>query len=149
MEKNEYKGFNGTLVLGEDSLVIKRGFKGFMFGGGHIRGDKTIPYASIAAVQFKKAGLTIGYIQFTLSGGIEGGSGVFQAQVDENTVSFYQGQNEAFGKAKEIVEAKVRSHKGTSKKSDADDLEKYAELRDKGVISDEEFQAKKKQILGI
>lgn len=149
METNEYKGFNGTLILGDDSLVIKRGFKGFMFGGGKIRGDKTIPYASISAVQFKKAGLTTGYIQFTLVGGIEGGAGVFQAQVDENSVSFYQGQNKAFERAKEFVEARVRSHKGGSKHSDANDLEKYAELRDKGVISEEEFQAKKKQILGV
>jgi hypothetical protein len=30
-----------------------------------------------------------------------------------------------------------------------DELEKLADLRDKGVISDEDFEAKKKQILGL
>ena len=29
------------------------------------------------------------------------------------------------------------------------DLEKFAELRDKGIITNEEFEAKKKQILGL
>ena len=33
--------------------------------------------------------------------------------------------------------------------SSADELKKYAELKDQGVISEEEFQAKKKQILGL
>jgi predicted Zn-dependent peptidase len=30
-----------------------------------------------------------------------------------------------------------------------DELEKLAELKDKGIITEEEFEAKKKQILGL
>ena len=33
--------------------------------------------------------------------------------------------------------------------SDADELKKYAELRDQGIITEEEFQAKKKQLLDL
>tara|TARA_B100001057_G_scaffold462076_1_gene514705 strand:- start:416 stop:853 length:438 start_codon:yes stop_codon:yes gene_type:complete len=33
--------------------------------------------------------------------------------------------------------------------SDADELKKYAELKDQGIITEEEFNAKKKQILGL
>ncbi|WP_414858413.1 SHOCT domain-containing protein [Phormidesmis priestleyi] len=33
--------------------------------------------------------------------------------------------------------------------SDLDQLEKLASLKEKGIISEEEFQAKKKQILGL
>ena len=33
--------------------------------------------------------------------------------------------------------------------SSADELKKYAELKDQGIITEEEFQAKKKQILGL
>lgn len=33
--------------------------------------------------------------------------------------------------------------------SSLDDLEKLATLKDKGVITDEEFQLKKKEILGL
>ena len=30
-----------------------------------------------------------------------------------------------------------------------DELERLAQLRDQGILSDEEFEAKKKQVLGI
>tara|TARA_Y100001968_G_scaffold177367_1_gene162500 strand:+ start:65 stop:442 length:378 start_codon:yes stop_codon:yes gene_type:complete len=36
-----------------------------------------------------------------------------------------------------------------TKGSEADELKKYAELKDQGIITEEEFQAKKKQILGL
>ena len=32
---------------------------------------------------------------------------------------------------------------------DADEIKKYAELKDRGIITEEEFNAKKKQILGL
>ena len=38
--------------------------------------------------------------------------------------------------------------KSTTASSSPDDIEKYAELRDKGIISEEEFTEKKKKILG-
>ena len=37
----------------------------------------------------------------------------------------------------------------SSEASYLDELEKLAELRDQGVISDDEFEAKKKQLLGL
>ena len=36
-----------------------------------------------------------------------------------------------------------------SKNSDADELKKFAELKDQGIITEEEFNIKKKQILGL
>ena len=33
--------------------------------------------------------------------------------------------------------------------SNADELKKYAELRDKGIITEEEFQSKKKKLLDL
>ena len=33
--------------------------------------------------------------------------------------------------------------------SEADELKKFAELKDKGIISQEEFEKKKKEILGL
>ena len=50
----EYKGYNGTIILTDTGIVIKRGAKGFLLGGGTIRGDKTIPYSSVVAVQYKR-----------------------------------------------------------------------------------------------
>ena len=47
-------------------------------------------------------------------------------------------------------EYKSLASKSTSNEaSSADDLKKYKDLLDTGVISQEEFDAKKKQILGV
>ena len=34
----EYKGYNGTLILTDTGVIIKRGAKGFFLGGGMLRG---------------------------------------------------------------------------------------------------------------
>lgn len=152
MENKEYSGYNGTLCLTDTGVVIKRGIKGFLLGGGKLRGDKTIPYSSIVAVQLKKAGMTAGYIQLTLAGGSEAKDGLFQSTTDENSINFHAigKTNELFAEAKTLIEQRIGQSRGSvSVKSDAENLEKFAELRDKGVITKEEFEAKKKQILGL
>lgn len=148
MEK-EYKGYNGTLVITDTNITIKRGLKGFLLGGGMLRGDKTIPYSSIVAVQLKKAGLTAGYLQFTLKGGSEAKGGLFQSTMDENSVNFHvtNGNNEKFTEAKKFIEDKIAGK--TSPNSGLNDLEKLQELKDKGIITQEEFDKKKSQILGL
>lgn len=103
----EFKGYNGTLVLTDNGVIIKRGLKGFAFGGGSIRGDKTIPYSSIVAVQFKKAGITSGYLQLSLRAGSEAKAGVIEAVKDENTVTFQFNKNKLFAKARELIETKM------------------------------------------
>ena len=47
------------------------------------------------------------------------------------------------------LKANESNNAGVSAVSDADELKKFAELRDQGVISQEEFEVKKKQILGL
>ena len=80
----EYKGYNGTILLTDTGVIIKRGAKGFLLGGGKLRGDKTIPYNSIVAVQLKKAGLTAGYLQLTLKGGSEAKGGLRSSRKRSN-----------------------------------------------------------------
>lgn len=147
--QKEYKGYNGTLILTHTGIIIKRGVKGFLLGGGMLRGDKTIPYSSIAAIQLKKAGLMAGYIQLTLVGGSEAKAGLFQSTLDENSIHFqaHGKNNELFAEAKEVIEQRIIESKGGGQ-GGADDLEKFSKLRDKGVITEEEFQKKKRVILG-
>lgn len=148
MQEKEYKGINGTLVLTDRTVIIKRGAKGFIYGGMMLRGDKTIPYGSIVAVQLKLGKmLSGGYIQLSLMGGSEAKGGIWQAVTDENSISFNRKLNPNFQEAKELIEQRIQKSNGQI--SEADDLEKYAKLRDKGVITETEFQAKKKQILGL
>lgn len=149
--QQEYKGYNGTIILTDKGVLIKRGLKGYMLGGGMLRGDKTIPYSSIVAVQLKKAGMTAGYLQLTLKGGSEAKSGLMQSTTDENTVNFHARKNKDFLEAKEKIETKISESSGGNQQasSGADELEKLASLKEKGIISQEEFDAKKKQILNL
>jgi hypothetical protein len=74
-----------VIEIFEDKLVIQRkGALAFLAHG--LSGEKSIPFSSITAVQFKKAGFTNGYIQLSVAGGVE--SGVWDATTDENTVMF-------------------------------------------------------------
>jgi hypothetical protein len=164
----EYKGYNGTMILTDDCVVIERGAKGYLFGGGYLRGDKSIPYSSIVAVQLKKARSTAGYIQLTLKGGSESKRGLMQSVSDENSINFYHRKNREFLEAKTLIEQRIRGHselqhgltndyaaKQPSVPSCAqqttyiEELEKLASLRDKGIISEADFEAKKNELLGF
>lgn len=50
-----------------------------------------------------------------------------------------------------IIIVAVQENKNTSKNiiADADEIKKYKELLDNGVITQQEFEVKKKQLLGI
>lgn len=146
-QQKEYKGSNGILILTDNGVIIKRGFRGY-FATGFLRGDKTIPYSSIIAVQFKKSGLTAGYIQLTLKGGNEPKKGLFEAIRDENSISFHW-NNDKFEEAKGLIEERISTDKNTQQNNPLNDLERLAELKDKGIITTEEFEKKKKKILNI
>jgi hypothetical protein len=97
---------------------------------------------------------TAGYIQLTLIGGPEAKEGYLQSLSDENTIAFqFWGENnKRFEEAKRFIEQRMLASRNPTiqqTSSSADELAKFAQLRDKGVITEEEFQLKKKQILGL
>jgi hypothetical protein len=147
-QNKEFKGQSGTLTITSTGVVIKRGKLGMLLAGGTLKGEKTIPFKSIVAVQLKKAGMMTGYIQLTLAGGSEAKGGLLQSMSDENSISFQNRANAAFEEAKQLIEERINSS-GTPMQSGADELEKLAGLKDKGIITAEEFAAKKKQLLGL
>ncbi len=101
-------GVNGQLYLYENRIIIRR--KGVLakMTQGFFKGEKEIFLSQISGIQVKKAGMLNGYIQFTLSGGIEGRKGVMEATKDENSVMFSMGQN----KNVEIIKNKIYELKG-------------------------------------
>lgn len=149
INNKEFKGYNGTLILTDTGVVIKRGLKGVLLGGGMLRGDKTIPYRSIVAVQLKKAGMTAGYIQLTLKGGSESKAGLFQSTTDENSINFHFRKNKDFEEAKQLIEERISNIDGGAGTANLNNLEKLAELKEKGIITQEEFDQKKKILLGL
>jgi hypothetical protein len=146
--QTEYKGYNGIIVLGENTLTIKKGRWNFLLGDVTSRGEKTIPFSSISAVQYKKPGMTAGYIQFSFSGGSESKGGIMDAVKDENSVIFHNtGDNaQKFLELKHYVESRMGKSVSATP-SVLDELEKLALLKDKGILTQEEFEAKKKQLL--
>jgi hypothetical protein len=144
-----FDGHNGQIEVLDDRIVVSRkGVLGFLTQG--LKGDKMIPFASITAVQFKTASAFFnGYIQFTVRGGNESRGGIASAGTDENSVMFRAGsQAEEFARLKAIVEAKISS--GPARHvSAADEVEKFAALRDRRIITEEEFQQKKRTLLGL
>ena len=144
------KGIAGEIELLQDRIRIKRkGFRSFTLHG--IKGDKEILISQISAIQFKKAGIaTNGYIQFSFVGGTETKSGILSAVQDENTVMFSPKQQNDFLILKErIDQISASSRTGSKAPSNLDELEKLAGLKEKGIITEEEFNQKKKQLLGL
>ena len=149
-------GANGILTLYRDRITIKRrGIRGAL-GHGFFQGVKEIMLSSITAIQLKKAGiLTVGYIQFSVLGGVESRRGLNEAVDDENTVTFDSPQTKTAEAIKNKIYELQNQAKGNNgviqnivnQVSGADEILKYKQLLDAGVLTQEEFDRKKQEIL--
>lgn len=150
-------GSNGQIELFKDRVVISR--QGFTAKAiyGLTKGDKSIYLNQISAIQIKEAGFSGGYIQFSLAGGNESTKGRWDAASDENSVTFASTQNDAaLDIKKKIEEIKEESQKKQNaptyiknEVSSADEILKFKNLLDLGIITQDEFNTKKKQLLGL
>ena len=130
-------------------------YLGKTMSGGN-SGAKKIDIDDIVSIQHREPmGMSAGFIQFAFQGSVEYRGGVGSAVNDENSIAYDTPRIEV---AREIVryleekrkEMKRARQSGTTANiSNADELKKYKELLDAGVISQEEFDAKKKQLLGL
>jgi len=147
------KGVQDLLEVFEDKVTITpTGVLGFLNKG--LKGAKEIPFASIIAVQFKEAGaLFSGYIQFTIPGGNESKGGLFAAAQDENTFVFAETHNNpAVREIKEYIDTAIKRSRitqySTNTTSLSGELQKLAQLKSQGILSEEEFQLAKLKLIG-
>ena len=136
------KGTNGLITIDGDWLTIER--KG--------AGDRRIPLASITAVEVRQARVfTNGFIRFTVPGSAEFRGGVQSAMRDENAVTFRRGQSKGFNMIRAAVEQSIAARAGAPNAAGGHDIpeqiKKLDELRDQKLITDEEFEAKKAELL--
>jgi hypothetical protein len=84
----KFVGNNGQIEVLADRLVITRkSLIGFLTQG--FKGEKTIPFSSVSAIQFREPGmLVLGYIQFNVLGTPESSN----PATDENTVNYTNGK---------------------------------------------------------
>lgn len=145
----EATGINSSVYLMENKIIIrhKGGLNALTKG---LTGEKVIPIKSITAIQFKKPSGTNGYIQFaTLSG--EATGGVLDATRDENSVLFNNKQEAEFAAFRDRIQALIdgQSTGGvvTQQLDPLDQLKKLKELLDAGILSQDEFDEKKKTLM--
>lgn len=149
------KGQNGQVEFDGRNVTINRGgFYGTMTVG---RGEKVIPVQSITAVRYRKAslgGTVRGIIEFTVPGGMEqrtraGHQAAGEIHSDNAVVILRPKHNPEFEAIRNAVLAAIEGN--TAPVPPADDasavLRKLAGLHDSGLLSDDEFTAKRAEII--
>ena len=113
--------------------------------------------ANIISVSIKPSGWGRGFIEFTTPGSRDS-KNTEEASTNENALCFKNGSQDAEAKKiKEYVDEQILKIAQTKTgatiiqqtASPAEELKKMKELLDMGVITQEEFDAKKKQLLGL
>ena len=149
------KGHNGQLRFDGQTVTITR--EGFLARATQGRSTKELPIRSIGAVQFKPANALInGFVQFSVMGEVSVrnnnlGSRTVQAGQDENSVIVVKKQMPAFVALVDAVRAAIAdAHQPAltvAAPDVADQLHKLGGLRDAGLLTDAEFDAKKSELL--
>lgn len=149
------EGRQGKSVV-VDGCNVKINKKGWLLA---TQREKVLPIKNITSVEVKKPGPIIaGFIQFSIAGGAARDSsykvtgGTLDAVQDENSVVFAGNENyEIALNIKKYIEnfdqTDNQANQHTS--SAADEIVKFKKLMDDGILTKEEFDAKKKQLLGI
>lgn len=168
------KGVQNTLVVFDDRLTLAdRSFaeggkdlwnkplvrSGVEFVGSFFKSDeRTILFEQIDSINYSEPTfLGNGHLAFSLGG--KAGMGKLGAAFSGNSFVFDKKAKDEALRAKEYIEKRIVEISRASNQpsitnvineaSQADELLKFKKLLDSGVITQEEFDAKKKQILGL
>ena len=153
----EYEGARGrSIKIYEDKCIIKtKASVGSLLSGNSTDGEKTIYYCDVIGVQYKMSGVTLGYLQLeTASSSMNNKS---SNHFNENSFTFNANLDHEIQKVANYIKGKVDELKKqknspamiSNSVSNADELKKFKELLDMGIINEDEFNAKKKQLLGL
>ncbi len=149
-------GRSGSVELFDNYLIVKKKMNILKRLTGS--GEKEIFLDNIKNIKFNVAkSLVYGFIQFETAQNSKelGSNGLMNTPNDDYTINFTKAQQSQFDKLKSEIN---RLRSGSSSKSetvsqntssDADELEKLANLLEKGILTQDEFNQKKKQILSL
>ena len=157
------KATDGTIIAYDDRVVISR--QGLMAVSTHgFKGDKTFFYTDLASIEYKKPGATNGYLHFVTPGSVSKSPKVNlfgtskDTLEDENTVTLRAFNKDVPSESEKLYnlileqmqQAKTPNvSNNNTPLSGADEILKYKSLLDSGIITQAEFDAKKKQILNL
>lgn len=154
--KYEIKGADGKLLVYEDRVVITK--KSFVKKGKI--GERNFFYSDISSVEFKKSGMTGGYIKFIVAGANETSESksliklnkIYNRFDDQNSISF-KALEKKDKEAYDFIMSKIaEAKKGNGgsviqQSSNLDEIKKLAELKEMGAISESEFEEQKNKLL--
>ncbi len=132
-----------------------------VIAGNFTDGEKTIYYADLTGVQFRKcSALLLGYLQFENASGQRnrGGNDWAANHNSENSFTFEASINELMQEIADFIKGKVEEYKEgnhtpqatvAQQSSSADEVLKLKQLLDMGIITQEEFDQKKKELLHL
>lgn len=146
------EGLGKTLTVSEtDITIMPTGFLGIMDSINS--GGITIPISSITAIQHKDGGsMRHGFMHFGMLSGGRMAANIDQAVDDPNTITFPASMNAQAREIKTFIEAamaQTRVQSSSSGASVADEVSRLADLRSKGVLTEEEFTKAKNKILTL
>ncbi|WP_436704303.1 SHOCT domain-containing protein [Lactiplantibacillus plantarum] len=136
-------------------IIVKKGFMtGHTFGSGVYR----MPFTNISGVRVDFH-LLSGYFEVS-AGGMQNSPKNYWSNDNDspekspNTISLTNGEKAGFVDAANIINNLIAQVKNpvpqtTSETDSVTELKRYKELADSGVITKTEFEAKKKQLLGL
>ena len=148
-KSNPFADFIGrgtrTIIFGDEEVRLE-------WGTGAIKGqvpDVSFRYESIKSIEIKDAFMgTAGSFIFKVDGEPKR-----LLQIDPYCVYFLPVQAEEVRFLRDQILKRAGQARqvsvSASDNNNADELKKYADLKDQGIITEEEFQAKKKQILDL
>ncbi len=145
-------GLGDILIVYEDRIVIKHsGILNTLVGV--TNGEKTIFYTDLTAIKFATPKLlSSGYIQFTIMGNSEANAVYSSGQ--ENAIVIKK--KNYTGEVQQIIDyiqEKIKVCKSNTQNSNnsnaADEILKYKKLMDEGIITPEEFEKKKIDLLNL
>lgn len=147
----------GTLKVYDDHCVLsaKKNWVSFFVTNKYFNGEKKFYYSDLTSVQFREPGkITDGYIEFEYPGSRSGSGG--GAYSSENALAFGKKDLMLMRMIYEFIDSKIseararrNSPASTVASSPMEELKKCKELLDCGIITQEEFDTKKKQLLGL
>lgn len=120
---------------------------------------KTILFRDISSIEFKEASkkmfvIVNGMFRVVLKGtSIPVTASTAERNLDPNLIQFTPEYNDAARTMRDYIEVEIQrataAEASVPQPSAADEIKKFKELLDSGIITQEEFDAKKKQLLGI
>lgn len=151
---------NGILLVYDDKIVISRKTALGFFSQG-LKGEKVFFYKDLSSIEYKKPSVWAnGYIKFLTPGTIETkqnigflGNTTLDAAKDPNTLILRAFNKEIPEKSEEIynfILKKIKEYKTSivqSNISNADEIIKFKKLLDERIITQEEFEKKKQELL--